>query len=166
MKKLHGLRAALTASMDRKHGLDDWSRLQVIASNLTLVATGRPGSSFQHAYTIELHFPGFTGDPIEISVPLLIWIQRHQPDLLTSREAAERGIDATFVPLDAQSYDVHIAVQVAENVRFTPRPGGGHDVEYLDEPAPMFLETGTPLHAVYLDGELIVHCEAHPGAGL
>ena len=166
MKKLHSLRSALTAAMDKRHGLDDWSRLQVMASNLNLVASARPGSAFQQAYTIELHFPGFSGDPIEISVPLLLWVQRHQHDLLSAPEASERGIDATFIPLNAESYDVHIAIQVTENVRFTPRPDGGHDVVYLDEPMPMALEDGPPLHAVYLDGELILHCEAHPGAGL
>ena len=31
---------------------------------------------------------------------------------------------------------------------------------------PFALQEGSLLHAVYLDDALILHCDAHPGAGL
>lgn len=167
MRKPASLLAALVDALDARHHIrGDSSRLQMVLSNVTPQATNGPGTGFQLAYTVEVSMPDFNGEPIEVVIPTLIWIERWQNDLLANPEAAARAIDMTFVRLNDRRYDLHFALQLTEAVRYVPRPGGGHDAVYIEEPLPMSLEEGPPLHAVYLDGELILHCEAHPGAGL
>lgn len=167
MKKPLSLRDALVAALDGAHHIKgDTTRLQMVMTNVRTLTSGRPGGGFQYAYTLEIHMPGFNGDPTEITVPLLVWIERYQNQLLTIQAAEDRGLDMTFVLLDDSRYDVHIALELTENIRFEPRPAGGHDVVFLPEPLPMALEQGRPLHAVYLHDQLILHCEAHPDLGV
>lgn len=163
MKKPPLLRAALTAALDPRHHLSaDPTRLLMVASNATIHATGAPGSGFEYRYTLELTFLDFVGDPTEISVPLLLWIERYQHQLLASPEAAARGLVMTFELLEADKFDAHIAIQLTETVRFAPRGDGGHDLVYPEEPVPMAFEDGPPLHIIYLDGNPIARCQAHP----
>lgn len=165
MRKPPSLRAALTAALDPKHHLSkDPSRLLMVATNARTLASGRPGSGFEYQYTLELTFLDFVGDPTEITVPLLIWIQRYQHQMLATPDAVKTGMNMTFELLDNDKFDAHVELQLTEAVRFVPRPGGGHDVVFLDEPLPMALQDGPPLHALYLDGELLLHCTAHPDA--
>lgn len=167
MNKPPKLLAALVAALDERHQVkNDSTRLQMVLSNVRPQVSNRPGKGFQLAYTVEISMPDFNGEPIEVVVPVLIWLERWQNDLVASPEAAEKAIDMTFVRLDDRRYDLHFSLELTEAVRYVPRPDGGHDVVYVEEPPPFALESGPPLHAVYLDGELIVHCDAHPGAGL
>lgn len=167
MKKPESLLAALVAALDPLHHVKgDTSRLQMIMSNVRPEASGRPGSGFQLAYTVEIHMPDFNGDPLEVVIPMMSWIERWQHDLIANPEKAAKAIDMTFVRLDDRRYDLHAAVDLTEMISFAPRPGGGHDVVACEEPLPMALETAEPLHAVFLDDQLIMHCSAHPGAGV
>ncbi len=156
MKKPPNLRAALIAALDPKHHISkDPSRLLMVATNARTLASGRPGAGFEYQYTLELTFLDFVGNPTEFTVPLLLWIQRYQHQMLASPEAAAQGMNMTFELLDNDKYDAHVQLQLTEAVRYVPREGGGHDVVFLDEPVPMAFETGEPLH-----------CAAHPDAGL
>lgn len=163
MKKPHSLRAALTAALDARHFISqNPDRLLMAATNAVTLATGRPGWGFEYRYTLELTFLDFAGDPVEITVPLLLWIQRWQHQMLAGPEAVSQGMNMTFELLDNGKYDAHIALQLNEAVRYVARPGGGHDVVFIDPPVPMAFETGEPLHALYLNGQLLMHCTAHP----
>lgn len=163
MKKPHTLRAALVEALDARHGLrTDPYRLQMAATKLGLFASARPGQAFEYRYTLEIAMLDFAGDPAEVSVPLLLWIQRWQHDLISSPEATARGMDLTFELLDEDKYDIHIDLRLTEAYRFEPRAGGGHDLVYLEPPEPLAMEDGPPLHIVYLDDAVIARCEEHP----
>ncbi|GLK49616.1 hypothetical protein GCM10017620_25890 [Brevundimonas intermedia] len=167
MKKPESLLAALVAALEAKHHIKgDSSRLQMVMSNVRPEVSGRPGTGFQLAYTVEIHMPDFNGSPLEVVVPMLRWIERWQHDLVASADKAAKAIDMTFVRLDDRRYDLHAAVDLTEVFRYEGRPDGGQDLVVVDEPMPMALETGDPLHAVYLDDELIMHCSAHPEAAI
>lgn len=167
MKKPHSLRAALTAALDARHFISqNPHRLLMAATNAVTLASGRPGSGFEYRYTLELTLLDFAGDPVEITVPLLQWIQRWQHQMLAGPEAVSQGMNMTFEMLDNDKYDVHIALQLTEAVRYASRPDGGHDVVFMNPPIPLAFESGEPLHAIYLNGELLLHCAAHPDLGL
>ncbi|MBO9500760.1 phage tail protein [Brevundimonas sp. A19_0] len=163
MKKPNSLRAYLSESLDPRHGLKtDPYRLHMVATDLGIFASARPGQAFEYRYTLELALLDFAGDPAEITVPLMLWIQRWQHDLISSPEATARGINLTVEMLSPDKVDVHIDLKLTESYRIEARPGGGHDVVYLEPPAPLAFADGPPLHIVYLDGAVIARCEAHP----
>lgn len=164
MKKPGHLRQALTEALAHRGDLvSDPDRLIMTAVDWRPEADMRPGSGLQIAYTLELTFLDFAGDPIEITIPLMRWLARWQHDALAARDG-RRAIDGTFELLQGDKYDAHIKLQLTERVRFQPRDAGGFDVVYLDEPEPMAFEEGPPLHELFLNGEPLLHCTAHPDA--
>lgn len=168
MKKPDLLRAALKAALDPRHALaTDPDNLQIVITEGHPACSGGPGRSFEMRYQLELTFLAFAGDFLEIQVPLMVWLERWQPDLLTSPQASAAGIRITAIPHADDTSDVMITLKLSERVAFKPRPGGGFDIGYAPEPTPFVLDDpdAEPLHAVYLDGAPIVHCAAHPDAG-
>ncbi len=169
MKKPAQLRAALKAALSPRHPLaTDPDFLQLVITELHPACTAAPGRSFENRYQLELTFLGFSGDVLEIQIPMMVWLERWQPDLLTSPEAAAAGIRITAIPHDDDTSDIMIVLKMSEKIAFRPREGGGYDVGYAEEPVPFTLddEDAAPLHAVYMDGALILHCEAHPDEGV
>lgn len=167
MKKPGMLREALTAALSHRDALaTDPDRLLMTAVDWRPVADGRPGSSLQVAYTLELVFLDFVGDPLEITIPLLVWLYRFQHDLFASPEAMQRGVNGTFELLDHGKFDANIKLQLTERVSWTPAAGGGVETTYVDEPLPFAFEDGPPLHAIFANGAEILHCTAHPDAGV
>lgn len=164
MKKPGHLRDALTTALAHKPGLaTDPDRLIMTATEWRPCADMRPGSGLQLAYTLEMTFLDFDGDPLEITIPLIRWLARYQHDVLVSREGG-RPVDGTFEFLQHGKFDAHIKLNLTERIRYQPRAGGGFDVEYIDEPEPMSFEEGEPLHQLFLNGEQLFHCTAHPDA--
>jgi len=168
MKKPESLLAALYDALDAKHHVKgDTARLQMVISNLSPQMDARPGSGFGLTYTVEIHLPDFNGNPIEVIIPMLRWLERWQHDLVASAEKAAKAIDMTCVRLDAKRYDLHAVVSLTEDFGYVRRPdGSGHDLVSIEPPPPFALQTGAPLHAVFLDGEQIVHCTTHPAEAL
>lgn len=166
MKKPHLLREALTAALDGKHHVRANPHLiDITVTDLNLLASGRPGAGFQYRYTLQIILMDFAGEAEEVTVPLMIWVERYQHELVASQDAATKGLVMTVKLLESGKSDILIDLQLTESLRFTPRTlenGGGYDVVFADEPLPMALEEGAPLHVVYLDGEVIARCEAHP----
>mgnify|MGYP003578146973 CR=1 FL=1 len=169
MKKPNSLRAALKAALDPRHALaTDPDNLQLVITELHPACSAAPGRSFENRYKLELTFLGFAGDVLEIQIPLMVWLERWQSELLASPEASAAGIQITAIPHTDDTSDIMIVLKLSERVAFRPRPGGGYDVAYAEEPMPFALDDvdAEPLHAVYLDGAQILHCEAHPAAGV
>lgn len=169
MIKPQSLRAALTASLDVRHHISqNADRLIMAASNGRLLTSGRPGQAYQQAYTLQISLLDFAGQPEEVEIPLLVWLQRYQNDLISAAAAADTGLNLTYDLLEAGKYDIHIDLKLTETVAFSARSDGGYDVVFPEEPEPMLFgdNAGEPLHAIYLDGVQIMHCFAHPAAGL
>lgn len=163
MKKPHSLREALIKALDPKHRISDRpADFHMKVLNLSPQASARPGAGFLYKYTLVLGFLDFAGSSAEITVPLMRWIQRWQHDLLTAEKPFTMDVDL----LSDNLIDAIIHLELTEAVCFVEREDGAVDVEFVAEPTPMALRDGAPLHAVYLDGELIAHCEAHPAEGL
>jgi hypothetical protein len=178
MNKPRSLHTALTAALDPRHNLSARpADFHMKIVNLTPQASGRPGNGFVYKYTLALGLLDFAGNTSEIVVPLMRWIERWQHDLLLKPDAFSMEVD--FLADDM--VDVLVRLDLTEVVRFVPRPvepgepgqpgqpggpSGAVDLVFVEEPLPFALQEGAPLHAVYLDDNLLVHCQAHPGAGL
>ncbi len=167
MRKPPSLRAALVAALDAKHRYSERpADLHMVMQDATPVADGRPGLAYVWHYTLAIGFLDFTGSPDEIAVPILTWLQRWQHDAFATADKLKNAfsMDVEFMADDV--VDVMVRLKLSEVVTLVPRPGGGADLTRPDEPMPFALIEGVPLHAVYLDDQLILHCDAHPDAGL
>nr|WP_314121382.1 phage tail protein [uncultured Brevundimonas sp.] len=167
MRKPNSLRAALVAALDAKHRFSERpADLHMVMQDATPVADGRPGMAYVWHYTLAIGFLDFTGSPDEIALPILTWLQRWQPDAFATADKLKNvfNLDVEFMADDI--VDVMVRLKLSEVVSMVGRPDGGMDLTRPEEPMPFALIGGPPLHAVYLEGELILHCDAHPGAGL
>ncbi|MGQ3044539.1 MAG: phage tail protein [Brevundimonas aurantiaca] len=167
MRKPDSLRAALVAALDAKHRYSERpADLHIMIQDATPVADGRPGRAYVWHYTLVAGFLDFTGAPDEIALPILTWLQRWQPDLFASPERLKAAFNMEVEFLADDVVDVMVRLKLTEVVTMIDRPGGGLDLVRPEEPMPFALQEGSLLHAVYLDDALILHCDAHPGAGL
>jgi hypothetical protein len=84
MIKPASLRAAIVAAVPDLAANPD--KLQVFVDAGNLVATNTKTLSFEYRYTINLILLDFAGDEDTIMMALLIWVRRHQSDLLDNAD--------------------------------------------------------------------------------
>lgn len=168
MRKPPSLRAALVAALDAKHRYSERpADLHMVMQNATPIADGRPGMAYMWEYTLAVGFLDFNGSPDEIALPILVWLRRWQGDAFHTPEKLKAAFNMDVEFMSDDVVDVLVRLKLTEIVNMVPRPGGdGADLTRPEEPVPFALRDGAPLHAAYLEGELILHCEAHPGAGV
>lgn len=164
MRKLQSLKEHMTAALQHRGAASNPADLYFHIPQGSLQATQRVGMGFGYSYTLVLTVLDFAHSIDEIMVPLLLWIRRWQPELL-ALTADRGGIAFEVEDLDDGKVDVMIRVPLSETVTLVQRPGGGFDLTRPEEPLPFAMETGEPLHAVYLDGEQIARCSLHPDKG-
>lgn len=159
MIKPDSLRAHLTEALpDLKRNPE---RLLVFIDRGSLVANFGATASFEYQYTLNLILTEFAGHPDGVMVPLLVWLQQHQPELLLNPSG--RG-QITFEAdiLDHGKVDLDIKIPLTERVGVRARPGGGFDVEHYPEP-PVTEPALTAEHwQVFLRDELIAEWHVPP----
>lgn len=169
MNKPASFRAALVEALGSRHAATstDPDDLQIVITNCSPACNLAPGTSFELRYELDVTLINFAGEELEVIIPMMKWLQRWQSDLLASPEAAAAGIRITAIPLADRVTDLHIVLKLSERVAFKERPGGGYDIGYAEEPEPFLFEQAEaePLHSVWLNGEEIFHCAAHPDLG-
>ncbi|MFD0726962.1 phage tail protein [Lysobacter brunescens] len=86
-----------------------------------------------YAYTARILLIDFAGDMREFTAVLWDWINRHQEDV--AQNPQRRAMVRFEVELlDNALADVQIDLPLTEHAKFTPRPGGGFEVEDGQEP--------------------------------
>lgn len=149
MIKPNSLREHLTAAIPEL-GRDP-DRLLVFIERGSLAGTFAPGFSYEYSYTLSVIVTDFGGQPDAVMVPLMVWIARHQPELLAN--PARRGEIAFEAELLANDkVDLEIRLPLTERVGVHRRAEGGFAVEHYPEPE---LEATLPAGRwdVYLKGE-------------
>ncbi len=165
MRKYQSLKDHMTKALTHRGVAANPADLYFHIPQGSLQATQRDGLAFNYAYTLTFAVLDSAWSVDEIMIPLLMWVQRWQPDLL-ALTAPEGGIAFEIEDQDEGSkVDVLVRVPLTEAVCLTRREGGGYDVTRPEEPLPFALQDGEPLHAVYLRDELIGHCADHPELG-
>lgn len=140
MLKPDSLRTALAAAVPAL--ATDPDRLLIFVENGTLAASIAPGFSFEYRYQLNLILTDFAGHPDTIMVPLLVWLARHQPELLANPDR-RTGIRFDVEVMANNMIDLSMTLELTERVGVNPRAGGGFDVEHYPEPeleAPLQVE--------------------------
>ncbi|MBB4797587.1 hypothetical protein HNP32_001311 [Brevundimonas bullata] len=163
MRKLESLKAHMTAALSHRGARDNPADLHFAIPTGSMVAQGRPGLAFEYRYTLVMGILDCAYSIDEITIPLMLWIARWQPEL-QSLTAAAGGVNWEVELLDDGKADIMARIPLTETLYLTPRAEGGYDLTRPEEPLPFALEGGEPLHRIYLGDELIVSCTAHPHA--
>lgn len=166
MRKLQLLQEHMTAALSTRRVPLNPADLHFAVPQGSVRAVGRPGLGFDYSYTAVMGVFDFAGGLDEVVVPLMLWVRRWQHDLL-ALSADAGGIAWEVELLDDGKADIMVRVPLSESVGLQRRADGGHDVVRVDEPMPFALEAlqAEPLHAIYVNDELVAHCPGHDPAG-
>lgn len=156
MKKAADLRAHLTEWVPDIASNPDKLQLFIEAGR---VAT-RYGATlgFEYRYTLQILVTDFAEPADVLAVPLLVWIQTNQPDLLLDPERRDKAFAFRAEVIDHDKFDIEISLELSERVRVSATPAG-YDCQHLGEP-PLPDLSGPTNWSIYLNGELIADGQA------
>lgn len=127
MKKPDELKATLIGAV--KSIRDNPERLTLF------VDKGRVGVrlgslNFEYRYSLNIVVEDFAGSVDQLTVPILGWIAKRQPELLQKQDSEPFTFETEILAGDLA--DVSIYIDLSERVRITPGQGGVH-VEHLPD---------------------------------
>jgi hypothetical protein len=130
MYKPNSLRKHITeANPDLNNNPD---KLLVFADEGKVVGTGTESLSFEYNYRLNLIITDYTGDADAIMVPLLAWLQHHQPDLLANPEKRANGIRFSVDFNNHESIDLSLEIDLSERV-IVSKVGTGLQITHAGE---------------------------------
>lgn len=144
MYKPNSLRERLVAAVPEL--AQDPDKLSILVRSGKLVCTGAASLSFEYAFTLQLVVLDFAGNADAIMVPLLAWLQVHQPEIFDNPTLREKSVRFEVDYLNTTAVDLSIELDLTERVIVKPRAGGplgALDVVHAAEPA----RTGVVLQA-------------------
>ena len=151
MKKPISLRDHLTAWVpDLRQNPD---KLHVFVEKGRIATKIGAGLAFEYRYTLQLLITDFAESPDVLNVPLLVWIQTNQPDLLLDTEKRDRAIAFEAEIIDHDKIDIALTLELTEGVLVRAVPGG-FECEHIGEPPLPDDTAGVRGWQSYLNGEL------------
>jgi hypothetical protein len=109
-------------------------RLLVFIDEGNIRATAAPGLSFEWLYTLNIIITDYAGHPDNIAIPLLAWLRRNQPDLLTNIEKGKDAIGFEADILGNDKVDLSITMPLTERVIVKRLPDDSLEVTHPPEP--------------------------------
>lgn len=109
-------------------------RLLVFIDEGNIRATAAPGLSFEWLYTLNIIITDYAGHPDNIAIPLLAWLRRNQPDLLTNIEKGKDAIGFEADILGNDKVDLSITMPLTERVIVKRLPDESLEVTHPPEP--------------------------------
>ncbi|WP_416340110.1 phage tail protein [Pseudomonas sp. C11] len=109
-------------------------RLLVFIDQGNIRATAAPGLSFEWLYTLNIIITDYAGHPDAIAIPLLAWLRRNQPDLLTNIEKGKDAIGFEADILGNDKVDLSITMPLTERVIVKRLPDDSLEVTHPPEP--------------------------------
>lgn len=140
MIKPASLRAAIVAAVPDLAANPD--KLQVFVDAGNLVATNTKTLSFEYRYTINLILLDFAGDEDTIMMALLIWVRRHQSDLLDNPDKRSTAITFEVDQLNNSTCDLSITLPLTESVKVQLDADNNPVATHLPEPVPEWVMSG------------------------
>lgn len=168
MLKPASLRKAIVDALpDLRKKPDD---LRIFVRKGRIISRAGPALGFQYRFTLMVELLEFAGNPDTLMAAVVLWLRRHQPDLIQS-QGDRSGFRFDVDQLSPTVIDVVIEMDLDESVTTTPREGGGWDLVHIAEPKtedvfnPMLDEDlGRPLLTeIYLGGLRLVPDPASEG---
>ncbi|PZP26679.1 phage tail protein [Pseudomonas kuykendallii] len=132
MNKPNSLREHLLAAVaELKHSPD---RLLIFIDTGSVRCTAVPGLSFEYSYTLQVILTDFAGHPDSVFIPVLEWLRRQQPELLTNLERGKDAITFEADILDGGKVDMALSLPLTERVIVKRLDSGALDVTHPEEP--------------------------------
>lgn len=151
MKKPTDLRAHLTQWVPDLAANPD--KLHVFIERGAIATKIGAGLGYQYAYTVQIIITDFAEPADVLIVPLLVWLQTNQPDLLLDTARRDKAIAFEAEIIDHKTIDIALTLDLTERV-LVSAVLGGYECTHLGEPQLPDLTGGHPWES-YLNGELI-----------
>ena len=123
-----------------------------------------PTLAFEYRYTLQLMLLDYAGHPDGVMLPLLIWLRRHQPDLVENSGALANVVRFDVDFLTAKTVDMAIELDLTESVRTEPRaePEGALNVIHIQEPPHPAVVPVTEKWSLWLKDQLLAEWQRDP----
>lgn len=157
--KPDSLKQALTTALDGEHHIsDNPDRLQIEILEGTVHALATPGFGFRYAYEIAVGVLDFSGELNEIMIPLLLWLERWEPEYLLSHAQAQRGIRFERQPLNDEAANIMFSLKLTETVGFELREDGGFNAVHRRSPPIANTGPAAPFSRLFANGVEVGQC--------
>lgn len=130
MNKPDSLRAAVTAVMPEL--ARDPDRLRIWIDSGRIRAPMIESRSFSYEYKLTLELTDFTGHAAIVFLAINEWLRVNQPEL--AQMDSPGGYTFEVEPMDGETVDLIVTLELTERAVVTPRPGGGWQIEHPAEP--------------------------------
>lgn len=114
MKKAYSLRAFLANAVPELR--EQPERLRMFVEGGHVVSTGSDSLSFIYRYTVRAVVIDFGADLDLLTVPVLLWLREHEPELLANKERRENDIRFDVELLNGQALDLVMQIDLTERV--------------------------------------------------
>ncbi|WP_237386162.1 phage tail protein [Xenorhabdus sp. Sc-CR9] len=108
-------------------------RLEVFVTKGNLIATGTKSASFLYQYQLEVLALDYPNPLDNLSIPILAWARRHQPDLLFNADRRENGFRFEVDLLNTDTADILFTLPASERV-IVSADAGRLIPTHIDEP--------------------------------
>lgn len=131
MRKGDNLRRWLTACLPDLKAHPD--RLQIFFEDGGINARRSHSLSFAYGYSLKVLLTDYAGDPDNLIVPMLAWIEKEQPQLLARSDSQPFTFKAEL--LDSEAYDIELSIDLTEAVVVKlADDGSGWTINHPPEP--------------------------------
>ncbi|OSK22881.1 P2 phage tail completion protein R (GpR) [Escherichia coli M056] len=97
-------------------------------------ASGRPGNAFEYRYTLLVVLLDYAGDIDVVTMAIMTWARRHQPELIFNPDRSLRDIDFEADILDNDRVDIAFTLPLTEVVLAGTDEQGKPVFTHQDEP--------------------------------
>lgn len=132
MKKHDSLRAYLTEALPELARNPE--AVEIFATGGT-VATRMGGNlGFELRYTLHIVLLNFSYQPVQLFLPLTLWLRANQPELLLNHDSGVEQIRWTVDVIDNKAVDLEIEIPLSEAIDVLPGSNGGYEMTFRPEP--------------------------------
>lgn len=125
--------------------------LEVYITDGGIQATGTQAASYLNEYQIQVLAMDYTGELSALSLAILTFARKHQPDLLFNPDKRANGIRYKADILDTEKIDVLYTIKATERV-IVKKVNGQIVQEHISEP-----EIALPAWDIVIDEGVMVH---------
>lgn len=117
MKKAHSLRAFLANAVPNLR--EQPERLKMFVESGHVVSTGSDSLSFEYRYTLRAVLLDFANDLDILTVPVLLWLREHEPELLNNKDRRTNDLRFEVEVINAAALDLVVQIDLTERVVVT-----------------------------------------------
>lgn len=132
MTKADALRAFLVEQLPELARNPD--ALAVYLTGGRLVSRFGPNLGFEYRARLAIDVLGFTGEPMQFFLPLILWLRKYEPAALQSHDTAEQQIQFEVDLLDNGRIDLSVHLPSVEAVDVLRQDDGSYRLTLREEP--------------------------------